>query len=123
MNLERIIDEMMDLGFSGITNEPFCGLYGEFFAKQLEAAGIGFSREVELIRIAHRKDIFTVGWAFNAEEARIMAEAGADVIGAIVGVTTGGLTGAKEVMTLEEATEEVQKMCLAARDVNPRFSY
>jgi predicted TIM-barrel enzyme len=85
----------------------------------LEAAGIGFSREVELIRTAHQKDIFTVAWAFNAEEARVMAEAGADVIGAIVGVTSGGLTGAKEVMTLEKATEEVQKMCLAARSVNP----
>ena len=118
INLERIIDEMMELGFSGITNEPFAGLYGEYFARQLESAGIGFSREVELIKTAH-KDIFTVAWAFNEGEARTMAEAGADVIGAIVGVTGGGLTGAKEVMTLEEATAEVQKMCLAARSVNP----
>ena len=119
INLERLMDEMMALGFSGITNEPFCGLYGEYFSKQLEAAGIGFSREAELIRTAHQKDIFTVAWAFDAEEARIMAEAGADVIGAIVGVTSGGLTGAKEVMTLEKATGEVQKICLAARSVNP----
>ena len=119
INLERLMDEMMAVGFSGITNEPFCGLYGEHFSKQLEAAGIGFSREAELIRTAHQKDIFTVAWAFDAEEARIMAEAGADVIGAIVGVTSGGLTGAKEVMTLEKATEEVQKICLAARSVNP----
>jgi predicted TIM-barrel enzyme len=119
LNLDRIIDEMMALDFSGITNEPFAGLYGEFFAKQLEDAGIGFSREVELIKAAHKKDIFTVAWAFNENEARIMAEAGADVIGAIIGVTSGGLTGAKEVMTLERATAEVQKMCLAARSVNP----
>lgn len=119
INLERLMDEMMALGFSGITNEPFCGLYGDYFSKQLEAAGIGFSREAGLIRTAHQKDIFTVAWAFDAEEARIMAEAGADVIGAIVGVTSGGLTGAKEVMTLEKATEEVQKICLAARSVNP----
>ena len=119
VNLDKIIDEMMDMGFSGITNEPFAGLYGETFAKQLEDAGIGFSREVELIKAAHMKDIFTVAWAFNETEARIMAEAGADVIGAIIGVTSGGLTGAKEVMTLEQATAEVQKMCLAARAVNP----
>ena len=46
-----------------------------------------------------------------------MAEAGADVIGAIIGVS-GGLTGAKEVMTLEELPPRV-KMCLAARSVNP----
>jgi len=119
VSLEKIIDEMMGMGFSGITNEPFAGLYGETFAKQLEDAGIGFSREAELIKAAHRKDIFTVAWAFNETEAQILAEVGADVIGAIIGVTTGGLTGAKEVMTLEKATEEVQKICLAARAVNP----
>lgn len=119
VNLEQIIDEMLILGFSGITNEPFAGLYGEAFAKQLEDAGIGFSREVDLIKTAHQMDIFSVAWAFNENQARIMAEAGADVIGAIVGVTSGGLTGAKQVMTLDTATAEVQKMCLAARAVNP----
>lgn len=119
VNLEQIIDEMMTMGFSGITNEPFAGLYGEQFAKQLEDAGIGFSREVELIKTAHKKDVFTVAWAFNEDEARIMAEAGADVIGAIIGVTSGGLTGAKEVMTLDKATAEVQKICLAARSITP----
>ena len=108
------------LGFSGITNEPFAGLYGVEFARQLEAAGIGFSREVELIRTAHRMDVFTVAWVFNEAEASIMAEAGADVIGAIVGVTGGGLTGTKQVMSLEKATAEVQKMCQAARSVNPK---
>lgn len=120
VNLEQTTDEMMALGFSGITNEPFSGLYGEFFAKQLEDAGIGFSREVELIKLAHKNDVFTVAWAFNEVEARIMAEAGADVIGAIIGVTSGGLTGAKEVMTLEKATAEVQKICLAACSINPK---
>jgi len=119
VNLEQIIDEFMMLGFSGITNEPFAGLYGVEFARQLEDAGIGFSREAELIKTAHRMDVFTVAWVFNESEARIMAEAGADVIGAIVGVTSGGLTGAKHVMTLEKATAEVQKMCKAARSVNP----
>lgn len=120
LNLEQTIDEMMMLGFSGITNEPFAGLYGVEFARQLEAAGIGFSREVELIRTAHRMDVFTVAWVFNEAEASIMAEAGADMIGAIVGVTGGGLTGTKQVMSLEKATAEVQKMCQAARSVNPK---
>ncbi|NLO21193.1 MAG: phosphoenolpyruvate hydrolase family protein [Syntrophomonadaceae bacterium] len=121
VNLSRIIDEMMELGFSGITNEPFAGLYGDFFAQQLEAAGIGFSREVELIQTAHAKDIFTVAWAFNAQEARIMAQAGADVIGAIVGVTSGGLTGAQELMTMEQAVETVQQIMEAAQAVNSKI--
>ncbi|MDD4550222.1 MAG: phosphoenolpyruvate hydrolase family protein [Syntrophomonadaceae bacterium] len=119
LDLDKWLDEMMDLGFSGITNEPFVGLYGEFFAGQLEAAGIGFSREVNLIEKAHKKDIFTVAWAFNPEEAKTMAAAGADVIGAIIGVTAGGLTGSRYVVNLEEAVTEVQKICTAAKAVNP----
>ncbi|HWP98109.1 MAG TPA: phosphoenolpyruvate hydrolase family protein [Syntrophomonadaceae bacterium] len=119
LNMERFIDELMDLEFSGITNEPFVGIYGREFAEQLEAAGIGFSREVKLIETAHRKDVFTVGWAFTPEEGRIMAQAGADVIGAIVGVTTGGMTGAKQSKSLEDATKEVQEICIAAKEVNP----
>ena len=118
-NLESFMEKMLDMGFSGVTNEPFVGLYGPVFAAQLEAAGIGFSREVDLIALAHRKNIFAVAWAFTPDEARRMAEAGADVVGAIVGVTAGGLTGAKKTVSLEEATEQVQAMCLAAKQVKP----
>lgn len=119
LNMEKFIDELMSMGFSGITNEPFTGIYGPAFAAQLESAGIGFSKEAELIRCAHSKNIFTVAWAFNPNEARKMAEAGADVIGALVGVTVGGLTGAKKSLSLEEATDAVQAMCNAAKQVNP----
>ena len=111
---------MMGLGFSGVTNEPFAGIYGPAFAAQLEQAGLGFSKEVELIALAHKKDIFTSGWAFNPQEARRMAEAGADVIGALVGVTAGGLSGAAKSQTLEEATEIVRAICRAAKEVNPQ---
>jgi len=118
-NLEVLLDEVMKWGFSGVTNEPFVGLYGEEFAAQLEAAGIGFSREVELIKRAHERDIFTVAWVFTPEEARRMAQAGADVIGAMVGVTVGGLSGAKESLSLEEATAVVRSICRAAKEERP----
>ena len=119
LNQEMFLDEMMALGFSGVTNEPFAGIYGPEFAAQLESAGLGFSREAEMIALAHSKGIFTYGWAFNPQEARKMTEAGADVVGALVGVTTGGLSGAANSLTLEKATEAVQEMCLAAKEVNP----
>lgn len=119
LNHELFMDEMMTLGFSGVTNEPFAGIYGSEFAAQLESAGLGFSKEAEMIALAHSKDIFTFGWAFNPEEAGKMAEAGADVVGALVGVTAGGLSGAKDSLTLENATEAVEAMCQAAKEVNP----
>ncbi len=118
LDMERFIDRMVELGFSGVTNEPFAGIYGPAFAAQLESVGLGFSREVELIRTAHAKGIFTYGWAFNPEEARTMAAAGADVVGAIVGVTAGGTTGAPQTLSLEAATAQVQAMVVAAREEN-----
>ncbi len=116
-SLERLLDELVGIGFSGVTNEPFVGMYGPAFAGQLEAAGIGFSREVELVAVAHARDLFTVAWAFTPDEARRMTEAGADVIGAMVGVTAGGLTGAHGTLGLVEGTELVQAMCEAAHAV------
>lgn len=119
LDMEQFIDQLVNMGFSGVTNEPFAGIYGREFGAQLEAAGIGFSREVKLIETAHRKDIFTVAWAFTPEESRIMAQAGADIIGAIVGVTTGGMTGANKSMSLEEAAGEIRAIEQAAKQVNP----
>jgi predicted TIM-barrel enzyme len=119
IDLASFMEELLRAGFSGFTNEPFAGIYGPEFAEQLESAGIGFSREVELIRRAREMDALSVAWVFTAEESLRMAEAGADIIGAHVGVTAGGITGAKKTMTLEEAASAVQSMCETAKSVNP----
>lgn len=110
----------MEMGFAGITNEPFVGLYGSWFAEQLEAAGIGFSREVGLITAARARDIFTVAWVFTPDEARAMTQAGADVIGAMIGVTVGGMSGASQSIGLDEATRQVETILQAAREINPQ---
>jgi predicted TIM-barrel enzyme len=121
LNLNAFIDQLLEMGFSGFTNEPFVGIYGQDFASQLEAAGLGFSREVELIRTCHERDLFTFGWAFTPDEGRAMANAGADVVGAIVGVTAGGLTGASKTQTLENAAEQIENIYRAAKEVNPEI--
>jgi predicted TIM-barrel enzyme len=52
-----------------------------------------------------------------------MAQAGADVIGAIVGVTSGGLTGAQELVSLEHAVKIVQEIMEAAQAVNSEIMF
>ncbi|MGI6070483.1 MAG: phosphoenolpyruvate hydrolase family protein [Blautia sp.] len=120
LDFEQLFDALWKKGFSGINNEPFCGLYGSYFAEQLERAGLGFSREVELIECARRENLFTVAWVMSPEEAARMAQAGADVIGAMIGVTAGGMSGEKKVLSVEEASEQVQVMARAALEENPR---
>ena len=119
LNLDLLLDRLLEMGFSGVNNEPFCGLYGPYFAQQLEQAGLGFSREVELVRRARERDVFTVAWAMSPEEAARMAGAGADVVGAMIGVTSGGVSGARNVTPLEAAALQAREMVEAARRENP----
>lgn len=118
-DVERLVDEMVALGFSGITNVPTAGLYDGVFRRQIDAANLGYPREVELIRACRERDVFTVAYAFTPGEAAAMAEAGADVVGAHVGLTTGGYVGAGTAPTLDEACKAVQAMCDSATAARP----
>ena len=82
--MDSFLNELSELGFSGIANEPFAGSYGAYFAELMEEAGVGFSREVDMIRLAHQRGLFTLAWCTSPKEAKRMSEAGADMIGAMV---------------------------------------
>jgi predicted TIM-barrel enzyme len=113
-DIALLVDEYLAIGFSGITNVPTAGLYEGFFRRHIDATNLGYPREVELIRLCRERDVFTVAYAFTPEEAAAMAGAGADVVGAHVGLTSGGLIGAEEVPALDEACAATQQMVEAA---------
>jgi predicted TIM-barrel enzyme len=113
-DIALLVDEYLAIGFSGITNVPTAGLYEGLFRRHIDATNLGYPREVDLIRLCRERDIFTVAYAFTPEEAAAMAGAGADVVGAHVGLTSGGLIGAEQVPALDEACEATQQMVEAA---------
>jgi len=49
-----------------------------------------------MIRTAHALDLLTTPYVFSEEEARAMAEAGADIVVCHLGLTTGGVIGARD---------------------------
>jgi predicted TIM-barrel enzyme len=108
-----------ELGFAGVQNFPTVGLFDGVFRQNLEETGMGFGLEVDMIRQAHELDLLTAPYVFTADEARAMAEAGADVLVPHMGLTTSGTIGARTAITLDEAVERVQTMHDAAREVNP----
>ncbi|CAI6006738.1 unnamed protein product [Closterium sp. NIES-65] len=110
---------LASLGFAGVQNFPTVGLYDGSFRTNLEETNMGYPLEVSMIKTASLLGFLTTPYAFNEEEARSMAGAGADVVVAHMGLTAAGSIGARTVCSLEEAVGRVQRMADAARGVNP----
>ncbi|MDO1445517.1 phosphoenolpyruvate hydrolase family protein [Rhodocytophaga aerolata] len=112
--------KVKEMGFSGINNFPTHAIVDGQFRKILEETGMGFDKEVEMVRIAHKMDLFSIVYVAKPEEARLMAEAGADAIIAHVGTTVGGSIGVIEATcTMDDAIAQTQKIIDAAREINP----
>ncbi|MFC4871799.1 phosphoenolpyruvate hydrolase family protein [Negadavirga shengliensis] len=112
--------KVKDMGFSGINNFPTHSIVDGNFRQILEETGMGFEKEVEMIRIANKMDLFSIVYVAKPEEAMQMAEAGADAIISHVGTTVGGSVGVKgATCTMEEAIERTQDIIDACKDINP----
>jgi len=85
--------------------------------QSFEETGMGYGLEVEMIAQAHALDLLTTPYVFNPDESRAMTKAGADIIVAHMGVTTGGAIGAKAAKSLEQCASEVVDIAAAARDI------
>ncbi|MDZ5450931.1 phosphoenolpyruvate hydrolase family protein [Labrys sp. ZIDIC5] len=115
------LDGLKAMGFAGIQNFPTVGLIDGKFRANLEETGMGYGLEVELVRLAREKDLLTTPYVFNPDDARAMARAGADIIVAHMGLTTGGSIGADTALTLEGCVGEINAIAAAAREVSPEI--
>ena len=78
---------------------------------------MGFGLEVDMIALAHGLDLLTTPYVFNPDEARAMTKAGADIVVAHMGVTTGGTIGATSAKSLDDCVGEIDAISAAARSV------
>jgi predicted TIM-barrel enzyme len=111
------LKQLRSAGFDGVQNFPTVGLIDGVFRQNLEETGMGYGVEVEMVRQARALDMLTCPYVFDADSARAMAEAGADVLVPHVGLTTKGSIGAATALTLDEAAKQVQAMADAAHEV------
>ena len=118
-NFDAFLDDVKRIGFSGIQNFPTVGLIDGTFRANLEETGMSYGLEIDVVKMAHDKDMLTTPYVFSAEDATAMAEAGADIIVAHLGLTTGGSIGAETTgYTLEESPAVVDEWAEAAMRVN-----
>ena len=120
-DLAELVQRFVDTGFSGIINFPTYGFFeDETWRRDREIQGIGFSREIELIRVARNMGVFTMAYVFFPQDARAMAEAGVDCMVPHAGGTAGGLVGFDAIASpLKDTAASVQKMIEATKEANP----
>ncbi|MBA4149230.1 MAG: phosphoenolpyruvate hydrolase family protein [Verrucomicrobia bacterium] len=105
---EHFLRELKALGFAGIQNFPTVGFYDGNFRKSIEETGMGYQLEVDCVAAARELDLLTTPYVFNTDEAKLMTEAGADIVVAHMGLTTSGSIGARTAKTLDDCVGEVQ---------------
>jgi predicted TIM-barrel enzyme len=117
--MEVYLKQLKDMGFNGVQNFPTVGLIDGTFRQNLEETGMGYQLEVDMIRVAHELDLLTCPYVFDPEQAQAMAEAGADVLVAHMGLTTKGTIGAKTALTLDDCIDRINAIIKAGKAVNP----
>ena len=115
--MDLFLAELKAQGFNGVQNFPTVGLIDGKFRANLEETGMGYGLEVDMIRMAHELDMLTCPYVFDPEQAKAMAEAGADILVAHMGLTTKGSIGAETAVTLDDCCEKIRAIIKAGRSV------
>ncbi|ACB84466.1 phosphoenolpyruvate hydrolase family protein [Natranaerobius thermophilus] len=119
--MDKFLQELKTMGFSGVQNFPTVGLIDGTFRDNLEETDMSYDKEVEMIEKANSLDLLTTPYVFNEKEAEQMATAGADILVAHMGLTTKGTIGAKTSMNLEEAAHRIQKIADTGKKINSKI--
>ena len=120
--MDYLLKQIKDMGFSGIINFPTVALLEGDFRDNMESTGFGWQRDVDLVRMAHNMDLYTMAYVFTPEQSAQMAEAGIDCIVAHMGNTKGGSVGQiGGVSSLEDAAVLTKEIAEAAWKINPEI--
>lgn len=116
-NMNKYLDRLIEIGFSGIINFPSSSLLPESLRGPAEDFKIGFTRELETMKLAQEKGLLTMCYVIDPKDAQTAARADSDCICIHEGWTVGGLMGAKVAKSLTDAVAHIQEIAKAARSV------
>ena len=117
--MPKFLAQLKDQGFNGIQNFPTVGLIDGVFRKNLEETGMGYQLEIDAVAEAHKLDMLTCPYVFTNEDALAMTKAGADIIVAHMGLTTGGTIGAETARSLDDCCEIIAGIQEVVKNENP----
>jgi predicted TIM-barrel enzyme len=116
-NMRKFLEQLLETGFSGVINYPTVSRFDGDIRRDFESVGLGFAREVEMIATAREVGLYGSCYIRTAEEAAQVAKAGVDMIIPHIGLTSGGTTGSKKAMSLDDAAKATQDLIDVARSV------
>src|ERR1700704_1293654 len=106
------------MGFSGVNNFPTHCIVDGLFRQILEETGMSVKKEFEMVALARKMELFSIVYVATPDEAKAMAESGADAIIAHVGTTVGGSIGVRgAVGTMKDGIKRTQEIIHGARSV------
>jgi len=115
--MDRFLGQVKDAGFAGVQNFPTVGLIDGTFRANLEETNMGYDKEVAMIRMAHELDLLTTPYVFDTADAQKMADAGADMLVAHMGLTTAGSIGAHTAKTLQQCVPLIDDIVRTAKGI------
>jgi predicted TIM-barrel enzyme len=120
-DLPALVEKASAVGYSGILNYPTLSpLLNHERRLVRESVGLGFAREVEMMKVAKEEGLFTIAYCFNPVDAQVMAKAHVDSIVAHVGSTGGGLVGFKA-SPLKDSAAYAQEIISTVKSIDPNI--
>ena len=119
-DMRLYLEDCRRIGISGVHNFPTVAWFDGEFRRTLEATGLGYQHEIDMLNLARELDLLTVGYAFNAEDTeRLMREASPDIFIFHCGITGGGSTGDAAALSLEQTAARSREHFEIARKIKP----
>lgn len=112
-NIKRLLEELKEIGVSGVINYPTVCMTDGIFRENLEGQGFSFDVEIGMLKMANKMDMLTTPYVFNVYEAKKVAEAGVDLTIIHVGYR-------KPLLTVEGAIGKIIEISNTIREVNDK---
>ena len=119
-DMRLFLEDIRRVGFSGVHNFPTVAWYDGEFRRTLEATGLGYQLELDMLNIARELDLLTIGYAFNeADAVLLMRGAAPDIFIFHAGITRGGSTGYEAGRSVEDMAARSQAHFELAKKLKP----
>ena len=119
LDIDALLGRVQQAGYGGIANFPTSIHLDGWVRAALDDAGLGLSREVELLTKARERGLATIGYARTRPEVERLLEAGIDMVCINFGWNAGGSMGIGGAMNIAAASDHARRMVALVKRADP----